>query len=521
MPAQAAQKAVSYDEIPYESMSYPQTHPSHLYTVATLFGLKPPDFRKARVLEIGCAAGGNILPLALNYPKASFTGIDLSGEQIAHAERQKAALKVKNIEFRQEDILAFDLKKEKGRYDYIIVHGIFSWVPEPVRNAVLDICREALSDDGLAVVSYNTLPGWNAVRSLREMMLYHGNRFQKNEEKIVQSRALLEFLLEAIPESNAAYRGVIEAERKLLQTVPDSYIFHDHLEDVNAQFYLHDFVRMADERDLSYVGDVAVSTMFVGNMPAKALERLQAVDDVVAQEQYMDFVNNRRFRSTILCKKGRKLSRDLRAEQILDYNLRAAYTPAPGGTPASATFNAPNGANFSTQSPAATALFAALAAQGSRPIAAADLIALAAKNAGVDAALVKGELLRHGLQLMLRGFVSIHADDLAGAAAAGDKPVAWPLARLQAARPGCQFITNIQGGTVKTDQTGSILITHMDGTRDIAALADVLVNAIAKGTLTASQDGKPVTDGKKIRPQLEQSVINLLPVLARQNLLVK
>jgi 2-polyprenyl-3-methyl-5-hydroxy-6-metoxy-1,4-benzoquinol methylase len=172
MPAKtAAQKtapATSYDEVPYESYSYVQTHPAHMATIARLFGLNPPDFKKASVLELGCAGGGNLLPLALLYPEASFTGLDLSQEQIAEANEGKKALKLKNIDFKQQDITTFDLKAHAGKFDYIIVHGVFSWVPEPVRGKILELCQSCLSPDGLALISYNTLPGWNAVRSLRE-----------------------------------------------------------------------------------------------------------------------------------------------------------------------------------------------------------------------------------------------------------------------------------------------------------------------------------------------------------------
>jgi len=68
-------KSFSYDALPYEGFAYAQTHPAHLYSVASLFGLNPPDFKKARVLELGCGGGDNLLPLALTYPKSIFPKI--------------------------------------------------------------------------------------------------------------------------------------------------------------------------------------------------------------------------------------------------------------------------------------------------------------------------------------------------------------------------------------------------------------------------------------------------------------
>jgi methyltransferase-like protein/SAM-dependent methyltransferase len=526
MTAQAAEKKLmSYDEVPYESYSYPQTHARHLYTIGKLFNLSPlpPDFRTARVLEIGCASGGNLLPQALSYPKASFTGLDLSADQVALANKQKEALGLKNVEFRQQDILAFDLKKEKGKYDYIIAHGVFSWVPEKVRVALLELCSAALTPEGLAVISYNTLPGWNAVRSLREMMLYHIGRFATPTEKVGQARALLDFLLESVPEHNTAYRALIQGERDLLKGLNDSYLFHDHLEEVNAQFYFHDFLRQAQDKGLEYVGDTQISSMYVGNMPPKALETLKAVGDIAAQEQYMDFVTNRRFRTTILQKKGRKILRDLKPEQILDFYLTANYMPdaATAATKEEASFTGVAGGRFTTRGAPAVALYRALWENGSRPIAATDLIAKVSKQAGVSEQELRNELVINGVQLVLLNYLQLTPDCPEIARELSEKPVAWPLARLQASRPGCTYVTNVLSGTVKTDEPGSVIISGLDGTRDRAALLDLLVAAIGEGRIKASKDGKPVTDGNVIRSQLEETLKAMLPRLVAENLLVK
>ena len=200
----------SYDSVPYESFSYYQTHPHHLYTVARLFNHQPVDFRKARVLEIGCAGGVNILSQALLYPESKYLGFDISGEQVDQANELLSSLKLKNVEFQKKDILDFDTKKHAGSFDYIMCHGIFSWVPSAVQEKILEICDKCLSEKGLAVISYNTLPGWNAVRSLREMMVFHTSRFKAPKDQIAQAKALLEFLKSAVPEQRKGYRGVID-----------------------------------------------------------------------------------------------------------------------------------------------------------------------------------------------------------------------------------------------------------------------------------------------------------------------
>ena len=127
-----------YDTLPYRSMPFPETQPAHLGALATLFGRTPPPIATARVLELGCASGGNIVPLAMRFPDATFEGVDLAARHIADGMAQITALGLTNITLHQADIAAFDFT---GRtYDYILCHGVFSWTPKPVQDAIFRIC---------------------------------------------------------------------------------------------------------------------------------------------------------------------------------------------------------------------------------------------------------------------------------------------------------------------------------------------------------------------------------------------
>src|SRR5262245_39050357 len=148
----------SYDEVPYASHPFAQTHPDRLATIATLFGMRPQAVEQCRVLELGCAAGGNLIPMAVTYPESHFVGVDLSGREIAEGQRAIETLRLKNIQLAQRDIR--DLGDELGRFDYVICHGVYSWVSADVRDKILDLCARLLAPQGVAYVSYNTYPGW-------------------------------------------------------------------------------------------------------------------------------------------------------------------------------------------------------------------------------------------------------------------------------------------------------------------------------------------------------------------------
>jgi SAM-dependent methyltransferase len=163
--------ATSYDEVPYASDPYPQSHPDQLATVATLFGMAPAPVDRCRVLELGCARGGNLIPLALALPRSRFVGIDSSAHQVVAAREVIAALGLGNIEVSQRSIL--DVDAGFGSFDYIICHGTYSWVPSEVQDKILAVCARNLAPGGVAYVSYNTYPGWHLRGLVRDLLCYH------------------------------------------------------------------------------------------------------------------------------------------------------------------------------------------------------------------------------------------------------------------------------------------------------------------------------------------------------------
>jgi methyltransferase-like protein/2-polyprenyl-3-methyl-5-hydroxy-6-metoxy-1,4-benzoquinol methylase len=522
----ARQPAVdtSYDEVLYESFTYPQTHPQHIATIGRLFGLTPPDLATARVLELGCASGGNLFSLALIYPKAKFTGMDLSAEQVALANKHKDVLGLKNITFIQQDIMEFDLKTNKGKFDYIICHGVYSWVPDNVREKILELCDACLSEHGLTVISYNTLPGWNAVKSLRDMMLFHVKRFDKPDEKIRQARGLLEFLLESIPKDRVGYRSTIEEELKLLKGANDSYLFHDHLESNNNPFYFHEFAGAANEHGLSYVGDTAITTMFSGNLAPLAMEKLKALKDIVEQEQYIDFIANRRFRTSILCRKSQTINRALAREKILDFYLSTSMKPQdPNADPKKpVVFNTTAG-TFNTTNEISSVLYMELAANANRPIKAHDLIDRVQKKLKIgERKIVEDTLVDAGIQLVLRGFIKIHSDSPDFTSTISKKPVAFPLARLQAeTNRMVKCVTNAQHSMVSTDMFANMCIALLDGTRTKEDLVEILTKDVMSGAIILNRENKKITDEAEARTEIATKVDHILKSCADQALLIK
>ena len=230
-----------YDETPYPSLSYSQTHPDRLATIATLLGLNPAPVTACHVLELGSAAGGNLFPLAYALPGSRFVGIDISAAQVEEGKALLDRLGLRNVSLQQMNIL--DITPAFGQFDYIIAHGVYSWVPPEVREKVMQVCRDNLAPDGIAYVSYNSYPGWHMMRTIRDAMLYRTRAVSDPSERATQARAMLDFMAGAIPESNAfgaflqSYMRFLQGELKGANARGNAFLLHDELEEVNDPVY--------------------------------------------------------------------------------------------------------------------------------------------------------------------------------------------------------------------------------------------------------------------------------------------
>jgi 2-polyprenyl-3-methyl-5-hydroxy-6-metoxy-1,4-benzoquinol methylase len=230
----------TYDEVPYPGGTYRNTHPCHLAMVARMCGITPTPPRHCRVLELGCSMGANLIPMAQDLPQSEFVGIDLSSRQVKEGQAVIEELGLKNIELRHLSIT--DVDASFGKFDYIICHGVYSWVPPEVQKAILDIGSNHLTTNGVLYVSYNTSPGWHLRGVVREMMRYHVEGFETPRQKIAQARGLLDFLVKYAKSRSQAYPTLLKEEAQMLVGRLDSYIYHEHLELYNEPVYFHEFV---------------------------------------------------------------------------------------------------------------------------------------------------------------------------------------------------------------------------------------------------------------------------------------
>lgn len=328
-PSEISDIKNSYDDLMYESGAFPQTAINNLEARARLMGLQPAPAANAKVLELGCSMGGNIITQALYYPDAEFVGIDLSGRQVAQGNAIIEKMGLKNVRLEEKDILTID--ESFGKFDYIIVHGIWSWVPDAVKDKIFSICRNNLTEHGIAYISYNVYPGWKRQEQLREIMQFSGRDVLEEplEARTRKGLDALKALAEILENDKGLGGGKLPAMQKILNH-NFYYIAHEYMEAFNDPIYVNGFIEWANRHRLAYIGDTDLHVSFVSWMEEHTRERILALagGDYIAKEFYSDILSDRQFRRSLLCREevGDTVRRDesVAVEVIESLNFRPA-----------------------------------------------------------------------------------------------------------------------------------------------------------------------------------------------------
>src|SRR4029453_2714851 len=459
----------SYDDVPYESYPLWVTHPDHLAVVATLAGMDPAPVERCRVLELGCARGGNLIPMAVALPDGRFVGIDLSPAQVAAGRATVEALGLTNVTLAARSIS--DLDPALGTFDYVVCHGVYSWVPPAVQDEILAACTRHLARHGVAYVSYNTYPGWHLRGMVRDMMLFPA------------------FPAAAVNRPASPFGSHLRAEAELLRDAPDSYLFHEHLEVDNRPVYFHEFVARAAGHGLRYVGEAQPTTVLPGEFPPDVEATLRRMaNDEVQFEQYLDFLRNRTFRRTLLChadlSRGREYAAGSLRGLLLSSGADVVENPAPLDSTAVAKFRSPRGATLSASHPLVKARLASLMAHGGEAIELDALLEEATRGLGRSGPVTPEDergLTESLVVIWLGGFLEVHAWPGRAALAPGEHPIASPLARLQAV--ASHRVASLRHRVIRLEAPDRCLLGLLDGSRDRAAIAADLQPALQPDAL--------------------------------------
>lgn len=495
---QGPEVAAHYDAVPYHGKTFSVTSISRLAGVAQFAGLVPPPIEGARVLEIGCGDGGNLLALATAFPAAHFVGFDASFGQIAKAQEIMLGARVENAELHCRDVST--PPADLGTFDYIIAHGVFSWISPAARTGLLETVRTCLAPGGIAYVSYNCYPGWHTLDGLRHLLLDHSAGISDGPEKIIAVRNLMRLLEQGIEAGAMPSMASYLPALKSAKSDPDWYLFHDLISKHNQPCYFKQFMERAHDHDLKFVGEADFFQMAKGRLPAAVRAQLPADIDPVALGQSIDHFTNAKFRRTLLTHSDTAVGEAGGGDHIERLHLRSRLAPAlgvPVGKEllASERIMFEDAFKFFANGPVEIATLSVAASYDRLPISVAELqrkvVSLLAEHGvqGVQEDAVRGDVKSLAGRLVgLGGFIP-YTEGVQVAAEIGDRPQISSLSLYQA-KNEYPWVSSMVPHSVTTDNISRFILSRMDGALSVDQITDCLAQEISVGRLSASSEGK-------------------------------
>lgn len=476
----------AYDCVTYPSNPFARTSPHCLATIARLHGMAPALPSRCRVLELGCGAGGNLIPMAYQAPASTFVGIDMSREAVGAGQRTTSALGLANISLQHRDIM--EIAQEDGCFDYIIAHGVYSWVPHVVRDKILSVFKTNLAPNGIACVSYNALPGSRLRDLVRSIMLFHVRNLADPWARSAQSRSLMKFLATASAHDQV-YGIVLRDQQHRIESLPDEVFIHD-LDEGATPFFLHEVVEAAARRGLQYLADTDFPILGLHGRSEEICNMLSRIPetDAAVREQYLDFIDGRCFRTSVFCHQDVRLTRPPAAATVRELYLSGGLSlEDPAASAAGdniAVFKAPSGATLKTNHPLSKSALFVLGQVQPEAIGFDDIMARALEHLERTEASISGddiEMLSSVLfQAVRTGLLEAYVEPPPVTGAVSARPRASALARWQASS-GSEFVTNLLHGSVKcTDDVLRRFIPLVDGTRSADELRSGLRDALGE-----------------------------------------
>ena len=475
------------DRFLYPGTAWEHSHPDRIAVNARMYGMAPAPVECARVLEIGCGAGRNLIPMACVLPGSRFVGIELAARPVELGSRLAAALALSNVELRRCDIR--DLPANLGDFDYVIAHGMYSWVPVPIREALMAAFAHHLAPGGVAYMNFNALPGDHLRGLARDMMCFRLTAFEDPDAHGEDAVRFVRSVADAQPEGSP-YRRVLEEELDRLEHVPVSVLFHDDLAQDHRAFHFRHVVEHAARHGLQYLCEARPADVHPSRYPAAVRAALRrAGGDRIARAQCFDFFVCQRYRCSLFCREGIALAPHADPERM--HGLRAATPARPDPAPANLTdgipaaFRAPDGFTARIDDSAAKAALEILAERWPASVELEPLLRDARRRSertGAPTPAERREFVAFLASHHASGLLDLHTWEPPMTTTVSGRPTASALARVEIAQ-GTR-VTSLRHRPIDIDDpVAAAVLARLDGTRDLAALREVVARAFPGVTL--------------------------------------
>ncbi len=502
------------------------SQPEQLATIATIFGLAPALPSRSRVLELGCSAGGNLIPLASRYPEAAFSGIEPRLEYVEAARQTIHALGLTNIKLYHADFTA--LRPSKQKFDYIICHDRYSREPQRAQSTILKVISENLAEQGIAYVSYNTYPGWKQREVVRDAMFFQIEKSGQPAQKFKQARSAFALLQNAFDE-NSHFGRMLRDEEKIVSRASERTFYREYFDKEIRPCYFCEFIGRAQEHRLGFLGEASISDLALSRISANFADALKKLSrgNLLETQQYLDFFQNRSFRQTLLIhqKSMKQVKRTISPTCLQPFLFSCAMSPTSSAsleTREAMAFRDPVGRSVNLDAPVLKAMLMTFFQSYPLALTYDDLLAGIRNQLRRNVVLADAELRRIGdvlLSFALDGAVFLHLEPTANSKCDRGEPMAFSPAHFLASK-NVLTVLNQRHESIELSEIEARILALLDGKTQIDELVRALVVLIVQGKLTLMRDNIQLSEAPEIFPIVEKLLADSLKKFQTLALLV-
>lgn len=305
-------------DIPYLRDFKPMLAPAWLDHVALVAGIEPPDRRTGFAwCDLGCGQGVTAAILAATHPAGGFHGIDAMPMHIDHGRSLAAAAGVSNVCFHAVDFsAAIDL--ELPLFDYIVAHGVFTWIDEEAQRALLRFIDRRLKPGGLVYLGYNAMPGWTRDLPFQHLVREIGLTCTGDgAARIASAIDIVRRLAELRAPALVASFTIAEMKERP-DEYPPGYLTHEFMPAAWRPLYVTELREKTSPIGLEPVGSATLSENFdCLVLDQRARAALSLIADGNARELARDFFLDQRFRTDVFARGNRRLDPEQRGRRLL------------------------------------------------------------------------------------------------------------------------------------------------------------------------------------------------------------
>lgn len=279
---------------------YPELTPSRLNWLALLKSARS-KLKGFRYLELGCGQGYGLILNSLHHPDSEFVGIDFMPEHVAHAKELATAAGLKNIEFIEGDFIELASNNSQlGQFDFVVAHGVTTWVSAEIRNSVFELASKCLIPGGLMFNSYNTLPGWLASYPFQNLVKQY-QEYGKGMMSISKAVSCLQnlekagaLLFAAYPDLNMRLQNVARSD--------SSYVVQEYCNLHWNPMFSADMLNLASQYKLDFLSSATLSEAFDRSYPKAILDLISEQPSLFIKETLKDYCLKQDFRRDVYVK---------------------------------------------------------------------------------------------------------------------------------------------------------------------------------------------------------------------------